>query len=54
MASNKLGKRSFRPAQDVFISHWASIAGKKEKQGPLGHLYDIASTDTKFGEIVDF
>ena len=50
MASNKLGKRSFHPAQDVFISHWASIAGKKEKQGPLGHLYDITSLDTKFGE----
>ncbi|MBR2048042.1 MAG: hypothetical protein IJ960_05535 [Oscillospiraceae bacterium] len=50
MAVNQVGTRSFRPGQDVFISHWASVAGKKEREGPLGHLFDIASPDTKFGE----
>lgn len=49
MADNKIGARSFRPERPAFIQHWASVAGKKEKEGPLGHLFDIASTDTKFG-----
>lgn len=50
MAQNKIGKRSFHPAQPVCISNWASIAGKKEAEGPLGHLFDVTNTDTKFGE----
>ena len=50
MAVNKIGVRSFRPGQDVFIQNWASVAGKREREGPLGHLFDITSTDTKFGE----
>ena len=50
MAPNKLGKRTFRPAMPVYISAWASVAGKKEAEGPLGHGFDIRSMDTKFGE----
>ena len=50
MAANKHGRRSFSPAQPVYIENWASVAGKKELQGPLGHLYDLTSQDTKFGE----
>lgn len=50
MASNKVGTRSFRPAQPVSISAWASVAGKKESAGPLGHRFDITCEDTKFGE----
>lgn len=50
MASNKIGTRSFRPAQPVSISAWASVAGKKESAGPLGHRFDITCEDTKFGE----
>ena len=50
MAQNKVGKRSFRPERPAYIINWASVAGKKEKEGPLGHLFDITSTDTKFGE----
>ena len=50
MASNKIGRQSFRPGQPVYIGNWASVAGKKEREGPLGHLFDLASTDTKFGE----
>ena len=50
MAVNKSGKRSIQPAQPVYIENWASVAGKKELQGPLGHLYDLTSQDTKFGE----
>ena len=50
MAEHKVGLRSFRPGVPAYIACWASVAGKKEKEGPLGHLFDITNTDTKFGE----
>ena len=50
MAQNKLGSHTFRPGQPVYIAQWASVAGKKEAEGPLGHGFDIKSMDTKFGE----
>ena len=50
MAQNKLGRHTFRPGQPVYIAAWASVAGKKEAEGPLGHGFDIKSMDTKFGE----
>ncbi len=50
MAKNKLGAHSFRPEQPVYLGAWASVAGKKEAEGPLGHLFDLTSQDTKFGE----
>ena len=49
-AQNKIGRRTFRPGEHVCISAWASVAGKKESEGPLGHLYDLTSSDTKFSE----
>ena len=50
MARNKLGTHTFRPETPVYIAQWASVAGKKESEGPLGHGFDIKSMDTKFGE----
>ena len=50
MAQNKLGRHSYRPGLPVYIAAWASVAGKKEAEGPLGHGFDIKSMDTKFGE----
>ena len=50
MAQYQIGKRTFRPARPVSITHWASIAGKKEGEGPLAHLFDIVNPDTKFGQ----
>ena len=50
MAENKVGKRSFRPARPATIAAWASVAGKKESQGPLASKFDIVDQDTKFGE----
>ena len=50
MAQNRIGKRTFRPMQPVSITTWASVAGKKESQGPLGSKFDIVNTDTTFGE----
>ena len=50
MANNKRDKQSFVPPVTPIITAWASIAGKKESQGPLGKYFDITSTDTFFGE----
>ena len=50
MARNKLGSHTFRPEIPVYIAGWATVAGKKEAEGPLGHGFDIKSMDTKFGE----
>ncbi len=50
MAKNKLGTHSFCPEHPVYIAGWASVAGKKESEGPLGRLFDVTSQDTKFGE----
>lgn len=50
MAQNKVGSRSFRPARPISIAAWASVAGKKESQGPLASKFDIVNPDTKFGE----
>ncbi len=50
MASNKCGRQSLLfPAAPV-ITAWASIAGKKESEGPLGPLFDKSSQDTLFGQ----
>ena len=50
MAQHKRGRQSFLLPQPPVILHWASVAGKKEKEGPLGHAFDITSTDTLFGQ----
>ena len=50
MAKNKRGRQSFQPEQPPVITAWASIAGKKESEGPLSHTYDFTSTDTLFGQ----
>ena len=49
LAENQIGKRTFRPGKPVSITHWASIAGKKEGEGPLGSKFDRVCRDTKFG-----
>ena len=50
MAKFKRGKQSFELQNPPSISTWASVAGKKESEGPLAHTFDITSTDTYFGE----
>ena len=50
MASLKRGKQSFAFENTPVITAWASVAGKKEKQGPLGHRFDMTSEDTYFGQ----
>lgn len=50
MAKQKVGKQSFCFQQPPVIAHWASVAGKKESEGPLGKLFDITENDPYFGE----
>ena len=48
--TNKRGKQSFLLPNRPVITAWASVAGKKEAQGPLAKHYDLAVQDTYFGQ----
>lgn len=50
MSNNKRGKQSFILPQMPVITTWASVAGKKESEGPLAHTFDYISQDTLFGQ----
>jgi len=50
MANFKCGKQSFYLESPPVITAWASVAGKKESEGPLAHTFDATSQDTYFGE----
>lgn len=50
MAKYKRGRQSFAPDSPPVITHWASVAGKKEIEGPLSHTFDIKCRDTLFGQ----
>lgn len=50
MAKNKRGRQSFVLSQPPVITHWASVAGKKESQGPLSHTFDVKVSDAYFGQ----
>ena len=50
MAKYKLGRQSFLLEDPPVITTWASIAGKKEVEGPLGHTFDIKCRETYFGQ----
>ena len=50
MAKYKRGKSSFLFSNQPVIASWASIAGKKESEGPLGRCFDKTTTDTFFGQ----
>ena len=50
MAKCKRGRQSFVLEEPPIITAWASIAGKKEVEGPLSHTFDIKCRDTYFGQ----
>lgn len=50
MENQKVGKRSFTLSNPPIITHWASIAGKKESEGPLKEYFDITYNDSYFGQ----
>lgn len=50
MENQRVGKQSFRLSSPPVITAWASVAGKKESEGPLSQYFDICSKDTYFGQ----
>ena len=50
MAKNKRGRQTFVPENPPVITTWASIAGKKESEGPLNSYFDQTQSDTSFGQ----
>lgn len=50
MINQRFGKQSFRPTSPPVITHWASIAGKKESEGPLANEFDKTYKDAYFGQ----
>lgn len=48
--SKRLGKQTVRMQNGVGIAGYASIAGKKEGEGPLRHYFDILMEDAEWGE----
>ena len=45
----QVGKASLRFEHPAFVASWASVAGKKEGQGPLSGGIDVAEQDEMFG-----
>ena len=50
MAKYKQGRQSFRLESPPVITTWASVAGKKEIDGPMTHTFDIKCRDPYFGQ----
>ncbi len=50
MSNLKRGRQSFQLSAKPVITAWASVAGKKEYEGPLASTFDVASQDTYFGQ----
>ena len=48
--SQYIGEQSLLFDNPPFIREVASITGKKEGEGPIGHLFDKVSNDDKFGK----
>ena len=44
------GKYSQKFENSVYITSAASVAGKKEGEGPLGTLFDYVEEDSQFGQ----
>ncbi len=50
MESQRKGKQSFVLKEPPVITCWASVAGKKESEGPLSAYFDVTETDAYFGQ----
>ena len=50
MAPHKCGKQSLLFSKQPCVAAWASVAGKKEKDGPIGSQFDITCEDAYFGQ----
>lgn len=50
MPNRICGKQSFLLEQPPVITSWASVAGKKEAEGPLAKSFDVTNADSYFGQ----
>ena len=50
MSNQPMGRQSFMFEKPPTITTWASVAGKKEMEGPLSCYFDHTHQDTYFGE----
>lgn len=50
MCDKRIGKQSFILPGKPVIKAWASVAGKKESQGPLSKEFDLTFQDSYFGQ----
>ena len=50
MSIKRLGRQTVRFSAPPVIAAVGSVAGKKEREGPLGHCFDHTSNDSYFGE----
>lgn len=50
MINQKCGRQSFKLTNPPVITAWASVAGKKEAEGPLGKHFDVLQIDSYFGQ----
>ena len=50
MGNTQRGRQSFVLREPPVITHWASVVGKKESEGPLGHCFDLTDPDPYFGQ----
>lgn len=50
MTTQKRGKQSFILEKQPVIRAWASVAGKKESEGPLSAYFDVTEKDAYFGQ----
>ena len=50
LENTKVGRQSFRFGVPPVITEWASVAGKKESEGPLSKYFDITSKDAYFSQ----
>ena len=50
MGKLKCGRQSFRFENPPVITHWASVVGKKEGDGPLKNYFDVINPDSYWGQ----
>ena len=50
MSNYRCGKQSFVLENTPVITGWASVAGKKESEGPLQAYFDVKQKDSYFGQ----
>jgi stage V sporulation protein AD len=48
--AGKIGRYAFRFEKEIYITGYGNIAGEKEGQGPLGHLFDQIESDLYCGK----